>query len=323
MERETILTVVAGALLVVLLLSGGSWYLFLDTPASTPTDLDAKPPYPSEASVDAYTVSANASRQSLTNESDWSQWATVVRYESASNAKYGRLTTASPRRNVSIEAYHRAVGDHTERFERYHSTATDEFQYRTSTVRDDLDPQTESLRVINDTQTYYHFERIDRQDDLGMGNVRIGVVVLPPYEEVGTTTVDGRTVTKYVPVTGWVDIAGDRDEAPEAFVYDTTGAVYVSRSTGPVMQADVAFSTKRTEMRIGRWVGTTGNRIHIRLAVTRAVTSAPLEPEWVTQTKFDSAIEAGEFSSNSTSRDGLSGGQSSNPGTGYRALRTR
>jgi hypothetical protein len=287
MERRTILKIGCALFLVGLVCSAGFWYLFVDTPAVAPTELDAKSPYPPDTTADSYALVANASTRSLSNESDWSRWETTVRYDGSTNEKFGRLTSSSPRRNVSIEAYHRYVGNTTEEYARYRSSVRAVFRERISSIRDDLDPRTEALRVDNGTRTYYHYERESGQRDLGMGQIRTGLVVLPPYERAGATTVDGRNVTKYVPVDGWVDMAGSSDVAPEAYVSDTAGAVYVSRATGRIVRANLSFTSKRTEIRIGRWLGTTGTRIHVRLSVTRPVETASVQPGWVTETDND------------------------------------
>lgn len=281
MERETILKVGLALVLVALVLGVGFWYLFITVPAVTPTELDAKSPYPSDSTTDSYTLDVNVSAQSLTNESDWSQWETIVRYNGSTNEKFGRLITSSPRRNLSLTEYHRYSGNATEKYTRYQSSATTEFRTRVSQIHDDLDPRTETLQVDNATQTYYHFETETGRGELGMGRVRVGVVTLPAYEQSGTTTVDGQLVTKYVPVDGWVDIDGSTDATPEAYISDTAGGVYVSNATGRIVRANVSFTSKRTEMRIGRWLGSTGTRIHIRLTVIQSGKTSTIQPKWI------------------------------------------
>ena len=286
MNRRVVLAIAFFILCVAIILSAGFWYLFLDIPTVRASELDAKPPYPPDSAPESYVLVANASSRELTNVSDWSQWETMVRYNGATDEKFGRLTSSTPRRNISIEVYHRYVGNGTEMYSRYRSSKTAEFEARISHIRDDLDPQTEKLLVENQTQTYYHYEWNSENRELGMRTVRLSSALLPPYERAGTTSIDGQEVARYVPVNGWVDMTGSTDTAPEAYVSHTAGSVYVARSTDRIVRANISFVSKRTEMRVGRWFGEAGTRANISLTLDRSIEISNIQPEWVADLDF-------------------------------------
>lgn len=265
MRRVTLLKAGLAAVVVVAVGTAGVWYLFVDTPSATDDDLNATtPPLETSSPPQRYTVSANVTVRSLSNDSERSAWSVGSAYDAETGQHRRWLYSSTPRRILSETTYQHYENDTTITYTRYRTTD-------------------ETLRVENDSRTYYHRERESgRRLDTGIGNVPLGPIYAIPYERTGTTTFEGATVETYAPIDGWVDTS-DADTDPDTYVYDTDGRVYVDPETGWILRADLRLSMRRTEMRAGRWFGQESKRIHLKYRFDTALEETPLRPAWVTE----------------------------------------
>lgn len=284
MRRVTLLKAGLAAAVVVAVGTAGVWYLFVDTPSVTDGDLNATtPPLETSSPPQRYTVSANVTVRSLSNDSERSAWSVGSAYDAETGQHRRWLYSSTPRQNFSETTYQHYENDTTITYTRYRTTDEAAFRRRVASVRDDRNTGNETLRIENDSRTYYHREgESGRRLDTGIGNVPLGPIYAIPYERTGTTTFEGATVETYAPIDGWVDTS-DADTDPDTYVYATDGRVYVDPETGWILRADLRLSTKRTEMRAGRWFGQEGERTRLEYRFDTALEETPLRPAWVTE----------------------------------------
>lgn len=285
-------TVLKGGLLVclaALTLAGGCWYLFLDTPSVTESELEAEPVAVTPAeSPAAYSITASIQSRALTDRSEYTHWEVGSRYANRSGEYYAWRRTNNPSQNLSVAEYQQYENESTVSYTRFRSTDRDVFTARLEAVRSDVRSGNGSLWVRNGTRTYVHRERTaGRHLDVGGVEPRIRFLYILPYERAGTATRNGETVDRYVPTSGWVEGLGSTDDEPDRYVFDTSGTVLVDSDSGRIVDADLAFSSRRAEVRAGRWFDDGGRRARISYTFEESVDTAAVRPAWATDDRFD------------------------------------
>lgn len=287
MNRKGWILVGVTALLVVTVPSAGIWYLFIDTPAITGSDLNATTPDPAVSTAPPqFAMTVEVENRPLENGSERTSWSAGVLYDADANERLGWRHSTGPANTVSTAWSQRHWPDGTHNVIRYHNTDNEAFTRRVGSIRTDLDDETETLRVDNGSQTYRYYRAGERSefDVVDRPMPPLAFVHVVPYKYDGTTTVDGAEVERYVPVEGWVERPGSvADDGADTYISNTSGAVYVSRETGTIVHADVSFTSKRTDIRAGRWFGDDGTRVHYTLSVRETVDPDEVRPEWVAE----------------------------------------
>jgi hypothetical protein len=290
MNRAVLVRIGVVAAVVLLVAAAGVWFAFLDAPTAAETELDATTPDPNVSTAPPeFTMTVTAESRSLEDGSPEANWAAGVEYDADAQARLGWLESSGVE-NVSITSYQRYSANRTHNYITYHHTDREAFRNRLGSIRTDLEAETETLRADNATQTYWYYREGDRSEFDVVADVvpPLGFVQMIPFEADGSTTYRGQAVERYVPVEGWVETTGSvADDGPDMYLSNTTGVLYVSEESGNIVHVDVAFTSKRTEMRAGTWFGDPGSRNHLRLSVREEVDDGPLRPDWTTEPPFD------------------------------------
>jgi hypothetical protein len=290
MNRRGLVLAGVGALVVVTVASVGIWYLFLDTPALTGSDLNATTPDPTVSTAPSeFTMSVEARTVSLADGTDVSNWSAGVLYNADASEVLAWRNETGSNSNTSIVRYQRYTENRTQIFTRTHTADSEAFTAGVESVHRDIDPETDTLHVDNETQTY----RYDREAERSAFTI-VGYPIplfeflhVIPFEYDGTTTVDGEQMERYVPVNGWVELPGSVDGEPDRYITNTSGALYVNRETGNVVSADVSFTSKRTDMRAGKWLSDDERRTQFTISVRNELDTDELAPDWANEAPFE------------------------------------
>lgn len=288
MDRPRVARAGLAVVVVAIIVAAGIWFLFLDTPAIAESDLDATTPDPTVASAPSEFRMTVEVRSHSAGGSERANWSAGVVYDGDARERLAWLHSRA-RDDVSIVHYQRYSHNRTHNFLRYHTSDSEAFDHRVESIRDDLDPERETLRV-DDTAQVYEYYREGARSEFEVVPDRLpplGFLHRIPFEYDGETTFGGEAVEKYVPVSGWVQLRGSVDDGPEAYISDTSGVVYVSEESGTIVRANVSFTSKRTDVRAGRWLGDGGNRGRFTLTVSDEIDDRELAPEWTEEPPFD------------------------------------
>lgn len=290
MNRKRTMTAGVVVLVVLIGIGVGTWFLFVDTPSITESDLNATTPDPTISTAPSqFSLVAEFTSRSLSGGAIQANWSTGVRYDADSRARLSWLRSTTSDYEESIVQYQRYSSNATLTVVRYHASDPEEFEYRVESVRGDLDPETETLIVTKPSHTYEYYRKGPRSEAEVVPNLipQLYFVQTIPFEHDGTTTIRGHEVEKYVPRNGWVETIGSVDDSPDRYISNTSGVMYVSQETGHIIQADVSFTSKRTDIRAGKWVGDGGNRGHLTIAVREELDDEELRPEWANVSEFE------------------------------------
>lgn len=285
MQRDRVVSAVLIGLVVVLILVAGIWWLFLDTPPVTGSELNSTTPdHTVSTAPPEFTMRVEVQSRSLDDASEQANWSAGVLYNSDAGERLGWLRSTAPDRTITITHYQRYTDARTHNYIKYHNSDTEQFTRRVGSIREDLDRDTETLHVDNTSQTYTYYREGDREEFEVMPDQipPLGFIHTIPFRHAGTTTVNGTRVEKYEPVNGWTERQGSvADDGPDTHISNTSGELSVSADSGNVIHVDVSFRSIRTDVRAGKWFGDSGNRVHISLSVRKAINEEDLEPEWV------------------------------------------
>lgn len=290
MNRKRVVTAGVVVLAVSVVVGTGIWFLFVDTPSITGSDLNATTPDPTLATAPSqFTMTVEVTSRSLDDESERTNWSAGVVYDADSRERLGWLRSTTSDDEVSIVHYQRYSRNATHDFIRYHNSDTEAFDNRVESIRADLDPDTEALSVNETSRTYEYYRNGTKSEFEVVPDLipPLGFLRAIPFEHEGTTTFEGDDVEKYVPVNGWVKTTGSVDDGPDWYISNTSGAVYVSKESGNIVRADVSFTSKRTDVRAGKWFGESGNRGHVTLSVREELDDDELRPEWADESASD------------------------------------
>ena len=267
----------AGVLLVAIAGGAAGWYLFLDAPAVTPSELEATPPTPTvETAPPAFTMTASVEARAVDGGPVRANWSAGVAYDGATGERLGWLHT----REVSIVEYQRREANATYTAVRYHADDPEAFDRRVASVREDL--AAGATLDVNATAQTYESHRVGARGEFAVVPDRLppfGFLRQIPFERAGTTTYAGETVERYLPVDGWIRTPGSVDDRPDAYVSATGGMVAVSPASGNLVRANVTFTERRADVRAGRWLGEGGTRTRVRLRGRESV-DGELAPGW-------------------------------------------
>ncbi|MDZ7730913.1 MAG: hypothetical protein U5K37_08430 [Natrialbaceae archaeon] len=287
MNRTLLVGAGIGLFVMMVFALTGTWYLVLDTPAATPSELEASPPhYTTETAPAAFTLTVEARSVSLGDGTEVANWTVGIAYNASTGERLAWRTASGPGPTVDTIEYQRRVGNRTLTFLRYHTSDRERFRVDGGDTQAEY-PNT-SLVVDSPNQTYRH---------AWMGPAEAFTVTptqLPtlsflqtiPFTHSGSDTYDGRAVEVYVPQDGWTDTPGQTNrKGPETALSETTGELYVRRATETIVYANLSVTSKRTDRRIGRYVGDPGTREHITLRVRESVDPS-LRPDWASNESF-------------------------------------
>jgi len=269
--------------------SGRTLVRVLDTPARTESELNATTPDPTVATAPSeFTMTVAVRSHSLEDGTEQANWSAGVMYDADDRERVGWLHSTGQGEPLSITHYRNYTANRTHNFVEYHNADREEFARRVGTIRADFDEETETLRVDNGSRTYRHYRKRERSEFEVVPDVlpSLGFIQAIPFEYDGTTTWNGRAVERYRPVNGWTKVTASADDSPDTYVSNTSGALYVSRETGNIVRANVSTTSKRTDVRAGRWFGDGGSRNHFTLTVREDADDA-LRPDWTREAPFE------------------------------------
>jgi len=286
MNQQLVLKAGVVGLVVSVAVGTGIWFLFVDSPPLTESDLNATTPDPTISTAPSqFTMTVEVTSRSLDEGSEQTNWSAGVTYNADSQERLGWLNSTSSDGDVSIVHYQRYSHNATQNFIRYYNSDPDEFDDRVDSIRDDLDPETETL-TVNDRSHTYVYSRTGAKSEFEVVPDLIpplGFMQTIPFEHDGTTTFEGNDVEIYRPVHGWGTAMGSVDDDPNWYISNTSGVVYVSEESGNIVRADVSTTSTRTDIRAGKWFGDRGDRAHITLSIREELTDDELRPKWATE----------------------------------------
>ncbi|WP_178917807.1 hypothetical protein [Natronomonas gomsonensis] len=271
-------------------MAAGLWFLFVATPPTTESDLNATTPDPNLSTAPPeFTMTAMVTTRELEEPSDTTNWSAGVVYDADAEERLGWLNSTGADGEVSMGQYQRYSQNATHEYNRYHHPESDAFDTRVESIRDDLNPDAESLSVNNTSQTYVHYRKRPQSAFEVVPDLMppLGFIDRVPFEHDGSTTFRGDPVEKYVPTSGWAQTPGTVDDDPDWYISNTSGELYVNQTTGHIVHVNVSLTSKRTAIRAGKWFGESGNRIRIRLTVREDLRDGDLRPGWATDATFD------------------------------------
>lgn len=291
MDRRALLSVMIAIVVLVIVVVTAGWWLFVDTPAITPSELSATTSDPAVADAPAaLSITIEARSRGLEDGTVEANWSAAVRFDASDGERIGRLSSSDDRGEVEITHYQRLDGDQTHNVIEYHSTDAEQFARRVQSIREDLEPRTETLEVDEEAQTYRYYREGERSEFEVVPDLLppLGFIQVLPFERAGSTTYDGESVARYVPVDGWRELPGSvADDGPDVYLSRTSGVLYVEEEAGDIVYANVSFTSKRTDRRAGRWLGDAGSRGQFRLVVRKELDHRGLEPAWTDEPPFD------------------------------------
>jgi hypothetical protein len=272
--------VLAAAVLVMVVLGGAWWGVFVHQPAAE--TLSATPFETTDATypVDG-TYRVVARFRTTVDGNTYSIRGTRTYAPGDPPVTLVRWTYGGPNGRTTVVRYERNGS-----FTRQTWTNPSEYRSFRDTHRDDEG----FVQAVDATRTVYTADRDDVDGDAVFGAaLPLSTLGQVAYERRGTTTHGGREVVRYVPESGWVTrsygLLGDRQTT---WVRTASGEVLVDPDDGTVLYADV----DATVVDADRWWGALtglGTGLTVEYEVQSGV-ERPERPPWVEETQRQRAV---------------------------------